>query len=388
MKVHPADRPQSYIVQALGMESSKYGGLEKYCVFLAEYLTRHNVTLIIIYNAFPWSNEYVRDIEKAGGILIISHAMHPVRYFRTLAGIFKKYKPMIVHTHFQNYFPILYSRILGCKRIYASIHGMIIDEKSNFINHAKQLSLRKRIQKRFIYFLSSRIFAVSEAVRIQYMNVFPQVIPKIETRYLGVLPNENRQGKSRKILKISENMISIVNIGFNSPVKGLDILFEALSIIKKKHSYEEFILVHIGIDITDPINSHYLQDAEKNEIEQKVKWMGIRNDVAELLPGLDIYCQPSRSEALGLSLMEAGMAGLPVVGSNVGGIPEIVQDNYNGFLFESGNAFQLAEKLLRLIRDEELRKRMGKRSKKLMMKNFNIHRQATEMAQIYLKACD
>ena len=99
---------------------------------------------------------------------------------------------------------------------------------------------------------------------------------------------------------------------------------------------------------------------------------------------MDIYCQPSRSEALPLAIMEAGMAGLPIVGSRVGGIPEIVFDDLNGFLFDNCNANQLAECLFRLITDPGLRIRMGKNSKEHMMKYFNIQTQAKAICNKYL----
>ncbi|MFO7888761.1 MAG: glycosyltransferase family 4 protein [bacterium] len=372
-----------YVLHAMGMESSKYGGLERFMIHLAENLKNENMGLIIIYNTTPWSEEYIKDLRQAGVLLVISHAMKPVSYMKTLFSIFRQYKPVIVHTHFQDYFSIFFSRLFGCKHVFSSIHNMLIDNNLRYIENLGELTLRKRLQKYWVFNLTSRVFPVSDAVRIQYVSLFPRIKKKIITFYLGVLPNNNLPTASRKALNIPDDQILIGTIGFNSRVKGLDVLFEALSILKHNHKFEDFILIQIGIDISDSINQKFINDAKEKSIDGNIKWMGIRNNVNEFLPGLDIYCQPSRSEALGLSVLEAGMAGLPVVGSKVGGIPEIVKDGENGFLFESENAGGLAGKLFKLAKDSELRKIMGDRMKKSVIERFNINTQAKELTEIY-----
>lgn len=158
----------------------------------------------------------------------------------------------------------------------------------------------------------------------------------------------------------------------------------AMVILKNEFDCTDFFVCQIGIDPLDPCNKDFIYECDQKGLTYLIHWMGIHNDVPGLLAGMDIYCQPSRSEALGLSIIEAGMASLPVVGSRVGGIPEIVVDGFNGFLFEGANSKHLAECLFKLIKNPELRKTMGRNSKEYMMTYFNIQKQVSAMCNEYL----
>lgn len=88
---------------------------------------------------------------------------------------------------------------------------------------------------------------------------------------------------------------------------------------------------------------------------------------------LDCYCfvLPSRTEGLPRVLIEAMASGKPVIGSKVGGIPDLIEDGSNGFLVESGNVDDLAKKLARLLGDQELAYKMGQKSKRLVKEKFS-----------------
>lgn len=376
---------RKYIVNAMGMHSLKYGGLERFMVVLARELNKHNIGLIIIYNSNPSSEYFIRELDERGVKLVISHAMRPFAYFLTFLKLFIRYRPVIVHAHFQNYFTIVFAWLLGCKKIYTTIHGMAVDKDSNYIYDAKSLPLSTRFYRRIIYSMVSRIFVVSEALRKQYTMLFPWIESVTETLYLGSHSNNHRPDLSRKKLAIDPGRVIIGTIGFNSPIKGLDVLMDAMVILLKDYHCTNYILCQIGIDINDPENINYLNECSKKGLDKYIQWMGIREDVAELLPGMDIYCQPSRSEALPLSIMEAGMAGLPIIGSNVGGIPEIVLHNHTGFLIDSEDSKQLAAFLYKMISNVGLRKEMGIKSKELVLKYFSIHTQAGEICKKYLQ---
>jgi len=91
---------------------------------------------------------------------------------------------------------------------------------------------------------------------------------------------------------------------------------------------------------------------------------------------------PSIHEGLGLVILEAMSVGLPVVATNVGGIPEVVKDGYNGLLFEPRNWKDLAEKITFLLNDDEMRERMGKNAKK-SVHGMTWTKTAREYTRIY-----
>jgi L-malate glycosyltransferase len=369
----------------MGMHSTKYGGLEKFMVSLAQELNMVNICLLAIYNSEPRSKKYVDDLINSGGMVIVSHALHPLAYFLDFMKLFIKFKPILVHIHFQSRYSVVFAKLFGSRQIFSTLHIMLIDTDYKYISDIKQIPYRTRINAFILNKFTDRIFTVSDACRFQYISLFPGVAKKTERLYLGTMPNLYEGSSSKIKYNFQSDKVIIGTIGFNSPVKGLDILMDAMVILKNSLGCDHFTVAQVGIDPSAPENEMFILQSKQKGIDNKMRWMGIRNDIVEILPGFDIYCQPSRSESLPISIMEAGMAGVPVVGAKVGGIPEIVLDRFNGLLFEAGNSEQLAECLFMLISNPELRKKMGENSKDYMMSKFHIQKQAKIMSDKYLE---
>jgi glycosyltransferase involved in cell wall biosynthesis len=90
-----------------------------------------------------------------------------------------------------------------------------------------------------------------------------------------------------------------------------------------------------------------------------VHFTGQRSDIAEILKASNIFVFPSRSDGQGLALVEAMASGLPCLAAATGGIPDVITDGVNGVLFERENVVDLAEKLSRLVEDEQVRLRLS-----------------------------
>jgi glycosyltransferase involved in cell wall biosynthesis len=113
-----------------------------------------------------------------------------------------------------------------------------------------------------------------------------------------------------------------------------------------------------------------------------VRFLGFRSDVPQLLQATDIFVLPSRREGLPRSIMEAMAAGKPVVATNVRGSRDLVEHGVTGLLVELGDVDGLAQALLQLIRDPELRRRMGEASR-AKIQDYDLSRVLVEMAAIY-----
>ena len=107
------------------------------------------------------------------------------------------------------------------------------------------------------------------------------------------------------------------------------------------------------------------------------------SEVADWLSRIDIFVLPSRTEALSNSLMEAMASECCVVASRVGGNPELVDDELNGVLFQSGNVDELSGKLAALLRDPDRQKKMAAAASAKMASQFSYTKAATTMQQIY-----
>lgn len=114
-----------------------------------------------------------------------------------------------------------------------------------------------------------------------------------------------------------------------------------------------------------------------------VQFLGIRQDVPMLLRGTDIFALPSRYEGLGTSLLDAGLSGCALVGSRVGGIPEIIEDEKTGLLMEVGDANALASQLQRLLQDSSWRRQLATNATQWIHQEFSLQRMIQGNLAVY-----
>ena len=105
--------------------------------------------------------------------------------------------------------------------------------------------------------------------------------------------------------------------------------------------------------------------------------------VARYFQAADIYVHPARAEVWGLTITEALSCGIPVVASDVGGIPEQIHEGKTGFLVPVGDAAEMAEKILLLMKNEELRQQMGQQAAKDAVQRFGLERMTADYLALY-----
>ena len=114
------------------------------------------------------------------------------------------------------------------------------------------------------------------------------------------------------------------------------------------------------------------EEVRRFGIESTVRLLGERSDVPELLGTAEIFVLSTRSEGLPLSILEAMAAGLPVVASNVGGVPELVIDGETGLLVPAGDPRSLAAAIERLLEDQSLARRLGEAGRSRVAEHFDL----------------
>ena len=379
---------KKYILHVTGMHSLKYGGIEQLMTVLAKELKLHDYTLLLMYNSYPKSDQYIKSLLNLDAKIFISNALNPARFFKDFIHVLFKYRPTIIHAHFQPALAVFYSKLFNYKNRFVTLHMMITDENYSEVSDIRSLRWSTRIHRLVINTCATRFFPVSNAVIRQYQNLYPETKTKLELFYLGAAPNPFPKQKVRARLDFKDDCIYIACVAFCSNMKGIDVLIGATSILKIIYGHKNFKVCLIGLDEKHPYTKELKEVASAKNVGDEIIWFDIIDNVPEILSATDIYCQPSRTEALPLAIMEAGMAGLPVIASRVGGIPEVVTDGLTGLLFEVDDTEQLAVQLNCLISDKELRQKMGEQSKAHMMTKFNLNKQVQELCKIYLDSVD
>ncbi len=157
--------------------------------------------------------------------------------------------------------------------------------------------------------------------------------------------------------------LRLISVGGISPYKGFEVALEAISILEA--DLQQRLRYSIVGGVKNKEYFHRLQDiVKKNSLGHIVSFTGYQQDIYPLLHNADVMIIPSHHEGFGRVVLEAYDANLPVLGSNVGGIPEIIENGVTGLLFEAGDAGDLVNKLRLILENPELCKKFSKNTTK------------------------
>jgi len=163
--------------------------------------------------------------------------------------------------------------------------------------------------------------------------------------------------------------VTVGTVSSLSHEKGLSTLIEAASRIPDVKRRVRFIIVGEG-----DCRMELEELVREKELEDCFHFLGFRNDIRALLKDFDMFVLPSLSEGLSSAIMEAMASSLPVIGSKVGGIPELVQHGDNGLLVPPADPESLARAIEQLVDNPEALRQMGTRSRKRVEENFTLDR--------------
>lgn len=221
---------------------------------------------------------------------------------------------------------------------------------------------------------SDRITSVSRYLKERAQETFGITKP-IEVIYNFVDPDvfsPHAQGKLRLAGPDTKVLMHASNF---RAVKNIPVIIQTFAEVRKRLQ-AKLVLVGDG-----PERAGAEQLARELGVHRDVLFLGNQDCMEELLPLADIFLLPSSSESFGLVALEAMSAEVPVVASNVGGIPEVVEHGFTGFLHDPGNVAGYVASSLKLLQNEPLRRTMGRRGRRVARERFS----ADEMVQRYVK---
>jgi N-acetyl-alpha-D-glucosaminyl L-malate synthase BshA len=156
----------------------------------------------------------------------------------------------------------------------------------------------------------------------------------------------------------------IMHISNYRPVKNAPDVVRIFNIIQKRIPSRLF-LIGDGPDAGNTMNL-----ARKLDISDRVTFLGNQDRVNNILPLADLFLLPSASEAFGLAALEALSCGVPVVGSVVGGLPELIANDVNGYLCPIGDVEGMAERSIQILTDESLHRKLSTTARQFVLENY------------------
>ena len=230
---------------------------------------------------------------------------------------------------------------------------------------------------------SDAIFVNCEAIR-RYM-IEDEHVPtdKVELCYNGVITTEFFPAEEPKPTELPPADLVIGTVCALRWEKGLPLLQEAFAKLNFPDRKLQLVIIGTGVELP-----RLQENAARLGIGAASVFMPAQRNVARWMRAMDIFVLPSLSEAFSNSLLEAMACGCCVVGSRVGGTPELIGENSRGLLFEPGNSQDLANCLTKLIQDESLRAEFGCRAAQHARQNLSIEIAAKRTADIYDRLLD
>jgi glycosyltransferase involved in cell wall biosynthesis len=242
-------------------------------------------------------------------------------------------------------------------------------------------ALQQSVLARRRYQIVRRIVAISRFVA---KSVLDSGVPpeKVSIVYEGVevppmAPLEARQ-RARQRWGVGESEILLGCIGYLLPEKGQEIAVRALSSVRVKIPGARLLLAGDG-----PCRAGLESLALQHGLSDAVIFAGFVEDVSQVYAALDVFVFPSLAEPLGTSLLAAMAWGLPVLAVASGGVPEYVEDGGNGLLVAQPDVGLFSDGMVRLLRDEALRKTLGQAARQTMAERFSAARMVENTIHVY-----
>ncbi|MBX2883592.1 MAG: glycosyltransferase family 4 protein [Granulosicoccus sp.] len=163
-------------------------------------------------------------------------------------------------------------------------------------------------------------------------------------------------------------------------VKGVHILFQSIARLKELCADQA---LEVSIAGNGEARADLLALAEKLKIADQVRWLGRIEETSNFFRSLDIYVQPSFAEGLPNSVMEAMAEQRPVIASDIGGNSDLIDDNISGLLFPVGDASTLAQQILRLVDDPQLRNSIAIRGRENIASGYAMDQVISLLVEVY-----
>ena len=351
-------------------------GAENHLLTLLSELCRYvQVYLILLVEEKNPMTEFALSLQRNGveitRIIIDHHSDFSIIW--KIYYLLRKKRPHIVHTH------LLHADLYGFLAAFLAGTKIMISTKHGYDNYEKTSIFYKlnRIPSRWL----NKVITISHALQTKVASAEGISRSKMVTIYYGLdgggyASNRDKE-LARNMLNVTNDICLIGSVGRLIPVKGYEILLDALADIEF-----DFRLLIMG---DGPLRMSLEGICRDLGLSDKVKLLGYTADVSRILSGLDIFVLPTLGEGFGLVLLEAMAHRLPIVSTNTMAIPEIVDHQKTGLLVPPKDVKALRDAIEVLIKSPEKRLSMGKEGWEKLTHTFSVDKMVSKTKELYME---
>jgi len=317
--------------------------------------------------------------------------MEVLQLRQELVRLVEKYEIDVIQTHLLRSFDflVLSLRVKNGPKVFWTFHNSLFDLREDHLARNKWLLKPKRFSHHLLYSLGSRWVDGLVAVSGDVKKSILKTIKGVPAEKISVILNSvdvTRYGKNfnrialRSKLGFGETEHLMAMVATFKRQKGHKVLVDAAATLIPDFPHLHFLFVGDG-ELIDELRN---QVRELN-LEQNIHFLGMRNDIPEILVASDSFVLPSLWEGLPMALIEAMASGLPVIATDVSGTRQVLESGKTGIMVEPGDAQVLAYSIMELLNNPEQAQVMGKTARKKMETMFSAKKQAEEYLTLFEK---
>ena len=364
------------------------GGPAIHTILLTEKLNRNLFDSVLVAGSEDEQEGNMLDLmgERKISSLILPELGREISFWHDLLTFFKvyriirKFKPQIVHSHTAKAGTIgrLAAKLAGVPIVIHTFHGHVFHSyfsrlKTNFF----------LLIERFCGRFTDRVITISQRQfdDIRGFKVIREdriVVVSLGLDLEGFVKFSHRNGEVRRELGVSDNCKLVGIVGRLVPIKNHNLFFDAARRITEKLTDVRFVVVGDG-ELRDELRGFI----QKLGIEDKVSFLGWRNDLAKIYSDLDVLVLTSLNEGTPVAVIEAMASEVPVVATRVGGVPDLVDDGVTGYLVESGDKVGLVEAITKVLNNPEEAHMMGEAGRRKVYPDYDISNLVQHLEGLY-----
>jgi glycosyltransferase involved in cell wall biosynthesis len=327
-------------------------------------------------------SDYLTEKAKDVKAIRISGLGRDVRLFADIKALFsivrtiRKLKPHIIHTH------TFKAGVIGRLASLISLHKSIrIHTYHGHLLHGYFGSIKTNLViaiERSLSHFTHQLLSVGDIVRADLIKVKIGKIDKFALMPPGLIIDElPSQPESQTFFGLHQNRLQCAFIGRVTQIKRPDRFLDVVSEIKRRGVCLDFIIAGDG-ELLESCKARIIMES------LPVRTLGWQVDIEKVLAASDMVLLTSDNEGTPLSLIQAGMAGIPVVATNVGSVSEVVLNGVTGLITDK-DVNEISDALEKLASNKELRAQIGENAKNFTLSHFGVQRLVQDHENLYLR---